>query len=71
MVDFADIQKEFDKTNREYFEELKSELGDDVKNYENMFKSMVEIDKEIEDIKIFYLGLIQIILKFFHNKFHK
>ena len=53
VVDFADIQKEFDKTNREYFEELKSELGDDVKNYENMFKSMVEIDKEIEDIKNF------------------
>ena len=29
VVDFADIRKEFDETNRRYFEELQGELGDD------------------------------------------
>ena len=53
VVDFADIQKEFDKTNRAYFDELRLELGDEIKNYENMFKSASEIDKEIRDIKNF------------------
>jgi type I restriction enzyme, R subunit len=53
VVDFADIQQEFDKTNRAYFDELKLELGDEIKNYENMFKSINEIDKEVEDIKNF------------------
>ena len=29
IVDFADIKKEFDKTNQLYLEELKEELGDE------------------------------------------
>jgi len=53
VVDFADIQKEFDKTNRAYFDELKLELGDEIKNYENMFKSANDIDKEIQEINNF------------------
>ncbi|MBA3285143.1 MAG: type I restriction endonuclease subunit R [Nitrosopumilus sp.] len=51
VVDFADIRKEFDKTNKEYFKELQAELGDEVKAYSNLFKSAEEIDKEIAEIK--------------------
>ncbi|MFH1004936.1 MAG: DEAD/DEAH box helicase family protein [Bacteroidota bacterium] len=51
VVDFADIRKEFDKTNKEYFKELQSELGDEVKEYSNLFKSAEEIDAEIAEIK--------------------
>ncbi|MCZ2460724.1 MAG: DEAD/DEAH box helicase family protein [Chitinophagales bacterium] len=51
VVDFADIRKEFDKTNKEYFKELQQELGDETKNYSNLFKSADEIDQEIQEIK--------------------
>ncbi|MCL7763166.1 DEAD/DEAH box helicase family protein [Polaribacter sp. Z014] len=51
VVDFADIQKEFDKTNQDYFNELQSELGDEMEHYSNLFKSAEEIKKEIEEIK--------------------
>lgn len=37
VVDFADIQKEFDKTNQDYFNELQSELGDEKEHYSNIF----------------------------------
>ncbi len=51
IVDFADIQKEFDKTNQDYFNELQSELGDEMVHYSNIFKSNDEIDQEIQEIK--------------------
>lgn len=51
VVDFADIRKEFDKTNQEYFKELQQELGDETEKYSNLFKSAEEIDKEIQEIK--------------------
>ncbi|MCD8411891.1 type I restriction endonuclease subunit R [Tenacibaculum finnmarkense] len=51
VVDFADIQKEFDKTNQAYFNELQSELGDEMEHYSNLFKSSEEIEIEIEEIK--------------------
>jgi len=51
VVDFADIQKEFDKTNQDYFNELQSELGDEMEHYSNLFKSAEEIKVEIEEIK--------------------
>ena len=51
VVDFADIQKEFDKTNREYFNELQSELGDEMEHYSNIFKSAAEVEKEVQEIK--------------------
>lgn len=51
VVDFADIQKEFDKTNRAYFDELQSELGDEMQHYSNIFKSSDEITAEIKQIK--------------------
>ena len=51
VVDFADIRSEFDKTNREYFEELQAELGDEMENYSNLFKTKEEIEADILDIK--------------------
>ena len=51
VVDFADIRAEFDKTNKAYFEELQSELGDEFENYSNIFKSKEEIENDILDIK--------------------
>jgi len=51
VVDFADITKEFDKTNKAYFDELQSELGDEMEHYSNLFKSAEEIAEEIESIK--------------------
>jgi type I restriction enzyme R subunit len=51
VVDFADIQKEFDKTNRDYFNELQSEYGDEMEHYSNIFKSQEEITAEIAEIK--------------------
>jgi type I restriction enzyme R subunit len=51
VVDFADIQKEFDKTNQDYFNELQSELGDEMQHYTDLFKTPEEIKKDIEEIK--------------------
>jgi type I restriction enzyme R subunit len=51
VVDFADIQKEFEVTNQAYFEELQSELGDELEYYSHLFKSPEEITQEIEQIK--------------------
>lgn len=51
VVDFADITKEFDATNKAYFEELQAELGDELKFYSNLFKSKEEIEEEIRNIK--------------------
>jgi len=51
VVDFADISKEFDATNKAYFDELQSELGDDMQYYSNLFKTKEEIEKEISDIR--------------------
>jgi type I restriction enzyme R subunit len=51
VVDFADIKKEFDKTNQDYFRELQNELGDEMEHYSNLFKSAEEIQAEIQQIK--------------------
>lgn len=51
VVDFADIRKEFDSTNKAYFDELQSELGDEMQTYSNLFKSKEEIEADIKDIK--------------------
>ncbi|MCB1658779.1 MAG: type I restriction endonuclease subunit R, partial [Pseudomonadales bacterium] len=51
VVDFADIRKEFDATNKAYFDELQSELGDEMEHYSHLFKSTDEIKQEIEHIK--------------------
>ena len=51
VVDFANIKDEFDKTNKAYFEELQAELGDELENYSNIFKSREEIEAELQDVK--------------------
>jgi type I restriction enzyme, R subunit len=51
VVDFADIRKEFDQTNRDYFQELQAELGDETEHYSNLFKAAEEIEAEIAEIK--------------------
>lgn len=51
VVDFADIRKEFEATNKAYFDELQAELGDELEHYSNLFKSTEEITQEIEAIK--------------------
>ena len=51
VVDFADIQTEFDKTNQAYLKELQPELGDEQEHYSKLFKSAEEISSEIEAIQ--------------------
>lgn len=51
VVDFADIRQEFDATNKAYFDELQSELGDEFQHYSNLFKSQEEIEAEITEIE--------------------
>ncbi|MCB9187841.1 MAG: type I restriction endonuclease subunit R [Flavobacteriales bacterium] len=50
VVDFADIESEFDKTNKAYFDELTNELGDELEHYSNLFKTEEEIEKDITKI---------------------
>ncbi|MCG9879640.1 MAG: DEAD/DEAH box helicase family protein [Bacteroidia bacterium] len=59
VVDFADITKEFDATNKAYFDELQKELGDEMQNYSNLFISKEEIEEEIKNIreKLFHYDL--------------
>ena len=60
VIDFADIQKEFEKTNRDYLKELESELGDEAETYNNLFKSDEEIQQEIEEIQeaLFHFDIV-------------
>lgn len=51
VVDFADIRNEFDKTNKAYFEELQSELGNEFEKYRNIFKSQEEIEQDLKSIQ--------------------
>lgn len=50
VVDFADIRAEFDKTNKAYFDELQAELGDEFKQYDNIFKSPEDIENDLNMI---------------------
>jgi type I restriction enzyme R subunit len=51
VVDFADIQHEFERTNKEYFDELSAELGDEMQHYSNLFKTAAEIRADIAAIR--------------------
>jgi type I restriction enzyme R subunit len=51
VVDFADIKKEFDKTNKAYFEELQLELGDELDKYSDIFLSPEDVILEIKEIE--------------------
>jgi len=51
VVDFADISREFDKTNKAYFDELQGELGDEMQHYSNIFESKEAIEAQIRNLK--------------------
>jgi len=51
VVDFADIESEFKKTNEDYFKELESELGSEIDSFSNLFKSQQEVEQEMREIK--------------------
>lgn len=51
VVDFVNIESEFKKTNQDYFDELQSELGDELQSYSDLFKTEEEITSDIEGIK--------------------
>ncbi len=51
VVDFVNIEAEFAKTNKDYFEELQNELGDELQGYSDLFKTEAEIASDIEAIK--------------------
>ena len=51
MVDFVDIEREFEKTNQDYFDQLQDELGDELENYSDLFKTESEIAADIDTIK--------------------
>lgn len=51
VVDFADIQREFDQANRDYYDELTAELGDEMQHYSSLFKTETEIRADIEAIR--------------------
>jgi type I restriction enzyme, R subunit len=51
VVDFVNIETEFAKTNKDYFDELQSELGDELQSYSDLFKTEAEITADIEAIK--------------------
>jgi type I restriction enzyme R subunit len=51
VVDFANIKDEFDKTNKAYFDELQEELGSEVENYSEIFKSREEIESDLNEVK--------------------
>ncbi|MBN2702635.1 MAG: type I restriction endonuclease subunit R [Pontiellaceae bacterium] len=51
VVDFADIETEFTKTNEDYFKELNEILGNDEEEWSKLFKSKEEILADIEAIK--------------------
>ena len=51
VVDFADISKAFDRTNKLYFDELQEQLGDEMEMYSYLFKTEEEIQEEIQEIK--------------------
>lgn len=51
VVDFVDIESEFEKTNKDYFDELQSELGDELDKYSDLFKTEAEITADMEAIK--------------------
>ncbi len=51
VVDFADIQAEFDKANSDYYDELTAELGDEIVHYSHLFKTEAEIRADVETIR--------------------
>lgn len=51
VVDFVNIEAEFARTNKDYFNELQSELGDELQSYSDLFRTPAEISADIDTIK--------------------
>jgi type I restriction enzyme R subunit len=51
VVDFADITDEFNSTNAAYFAELQEELGEELRNYSNLFVTEEEIISAVAKVK--------------------
>jgi len=51
VVDFADIETEFEKTNQAYFDELQLITGDEMESYSDLFLQPEEIEQQIEEIE--------------------
>jgi type I restriction enzyme R subunit len=51
VVDFADIKKEFDKTNKDYFDELNEVMGHEQEHYSDLFMSRDEMQERITAAK--------------------
>lgn len=51
VVDFADIQREFDKTNQAYLKELQEEFGDAFSSYQKIFKTQKEIVTDLDFVR--------------------
>lgn len=51
IVDFADIRAELARTDKDYYDELQQELGDEMQHYSDIFKSKEEILGDIERIE--------------------
>jgi len=68
VVDFADISSAFRETNDNYFKELQGELGDEMANYSDLFKSTAEIEAEIQEIKETLFRFDTINSELFHNQ---
>lgn len=57
VVDFADIQKAFDKTNEAYLKELRREIGEEnMTSYSNLFESNEAVIEQMKDIKEVLFG---------------
>ena len=63
MVDFAGIEKQFKKTSQDYFNELQSELEDEMQYYSDLFLTEEEITKQIGKLKTPSFILIRIMQK--------
>ena len=50
-MDFAGIEKQFNKTSQDYFNELQEELGDEIGSFSNLFLTEDEILSKIDEIK--------------------
>ena len=51
VVDFADIQEEFDKTNQAYLQELQAEVGENFDKYQKIFKTQEEIAADLNFVR--------------------
>lgn len=57
VVDFADIQKEFDKTNEAYLKELRKEIGEEnMVSFSNLFESNEAVIEQMKEIKEVLFG---------------